>query len=162
MTAADVDAWLKRSKPGDVLVYARGPSLIQGAAAARIRALLDSEEVIALPQRRNAGGGFDYRVVRYRVRVVCDRRPAQCDAAMAAVLARLEEAAAAGDRCPSDAELGRALGGSADQVKWAIKKLRASKLIATRICATQANPRFRVVTICRTGAQTAAPADLPA
>lgn len=156
LTEADVNAWLKQAHQGDVLRYAVGPTLIQGAAAARIRQLIGSQDVVPLPQRRNAAGGFDYRVARNRVRVV-KQRPAKLDAGMAAVLAKLEEAADAKARCPSDAELGQALGGSADQVKWAIKKLRAARFIQTRVVATQAAPKFRVVTICRTGAETALP-----
>lgn len=156
LTGDQVDQWLKRARPGEVLVYAHGPSLIQGAAAARIRALIKSDDVIPLPQRRSADGGFDYRVVRNRVRTVRNA-PVRLDAGMRGVLDLLTEAAAQGRRCPSDADMGARLGGTPDQVKWAVRRLVAGKWIETRIVGTPRNSKFRVVRILSTGAETALP-----
>lgn len=156
LTAAQVDKWLKTARVGDVLRYAHGPCLVQGSAAARIRELIASEDVTALPQKRADDGGFDYRVVRNRVRVVRNV-PSVVDRGMAAVLQLLTEAADAKAPCPSDSDMGRQLGGTPDQVKWALRKLVAAKLVATRIVGTRRNPKFRVVTILATGAETAMP-----
>lgn len=158
MTADQVDAWLKAASVGDVLRYAHGPSLIQGAAAKRVRDAIDLGEVIPLPQKRCDDGGFDYRVVRNRVRVVRNV-PSALDAGMRAVLQLLTEAAELGRVAPSDSAMGAALGGTPDQVKWALRKLVAGKWIETRIQASPRNPKFRVVKICATGVQTAGPGD---
>lgn len=155
-TAADVDAWLDRAKQGDVLIYAHGPTLIQGAAAARIRKMIDDGDVVALPQRRCADGGFDYRVARNRARLVSQRAPV-CDPTMMRVLLEVQADAAAHRRCRSDAELGQATGLTADQVKWQLKKLEAGKFIARRTVGCRADPKFRVVKVVATGAETAMP-----
>lgn len=156
LTEADVDAWLRGSRQGDVLVYAHGPSLIQGAAAARVRVLIDSHEVIALPQRRAGDGGFDYRIARNRVRTVTERPPV-CDPHMMAVLLVLQDAAAAGERCPSDADMGARTGLSAEQVKWQLRKLQSGKFIQRRFVPIPGDPKYRVVKVVATGAETAMP-----
>lgn len=156
ITEADVDAWLSHARQGDVLVYAHGPSLIQGAAAARIRALIEARDVLALPQRRVADGGFDYRVVRHRVRVVTERAPV-CDPNMLAVLTELQDDAQRGRRCRSDDELGEATGLSANQVKWQLKKLEAAGMIERRTLHVAGDAKFRVVKVIATGMETRGP-----
>lgn len=161
LTVVQVERWLRSARQGDVLAYAHGPTLVQGDAAARIRKLIDSGEVIALPQRRADDGGFDYRVVRNRVRVVKPPRAVANDVlgnpAAQAIFDRLQLAVERAERCPSDAALATGAGCTIDQAKWQLKKLAGAGLIATRAVPTQVDPKFRVVTICATGAETALP-----
>lgn len=155
VTEADIDAWLKTAQVGDLFVYCHGPQLVQGAAAARVRALAAAGEVI--PHNKRADdGGLDFFVRRNRVRVVTHRAPV-CDPCMLAVLVVLQEAAQDGRRCPSDADLAQAVDLSADQVKWHLKKLEQARFIARRCAPTRGDNRFRVVKIIATGMETAGP-----
>jgi hypothetical protein len=155
-TAADVDAWLGSAKPGERLVYARGPQLVQGAAAALLRKLTDAGEVITHNRRDPATGLLEFIAVRNRVRLVTQRAPA-CDAHMMAVLLVVNDAALNGERCPSDAAIGDQTGLTADQAKWQLKKLADAKLIERRNVPTKSDSRFRVVRVVATGAETASP-----
>jgi hypothetical protein len=154
-TEADVLAWLDSARQGDRFIYAHGPSLIQGAAAALVGRLKDTGEIVP-HNKRSEDGGFDFIVIRNRVRTVTARPPV-CDPHMMAVLLVAQEAAAAGERCPSDAEIGARTALSADQVKWQLKKLEAGRFIARRFVPTAAEPKFRVVKVIATGAETAGP-----
>jgi hypothetical protein len=154
-TAADVEAWMKHAAPGDRMVYASGPTLVQGAAAALVRKLADAREV-ASHNRRNPDGVLEYVIIRNRVRVVTQRAPV-CNPLMMAVLIELQDDAQNHRRCRSDAELGEATGMTADQVKWQLKKLGEAKMIERRIVPTPGDLRFRVVKVLATGAETALP-----
>jgi hypothetical protein len=90
------------------------------------------------------------------VRVVTQRAPV-CDPNMLAVLVVIQDAAANGERCPSDAAIGAETGLTADQVKWQIKKLAAAKIIAKRVVAAPGDSRFRIVKVIATGAETRGP-----
>lgn len=155
ITATDVDAWLRSARPGESLVYAHGPQLVQGGAAARVTELTRTGEVT--PHHKRADdGGFDFIIRRNRVQAA--PRPPVCDPVMLSVLCVLQDAAAKGERCPSDAAIGEATDLTADQVKWQLKKLKASGFIACETVRTKADPRFRQVTVIATGAKTAGPA----
>lgn len=153
VTAADIDAWLKTAQPGEAFVYAHGPQLVQGGAAARVTELTAKGEVTP-HHKRASDGGFDFLIRRNRMQV---RRAPVCDPNMLAVLVVLQDAAANRERCPSDAEIGEATGLTADQVKWQLKKLEGAAFIIRRTVRAKADPRFRVVTVVATGASTAGP-----
>lgn len=153
--ASDVDAWLNRARPGETFIYCHGPQLVDGAAAARVRALVASGDVI--PHNRRADdGGLDFFVRRNRVRKVVARAPV-CDPHMMHVLLIVQSVAEQGERCPSDAQIGEAADISADQVKYALKKLEGAKMIARRTVPVAGDPKFRVIKVLATGAETASP-----
>lgn len=157
-TADEVDAWLKTARPGETFLYAHGPQLVQGGAAARVRDLTKKGDVTPHHQRA-PDGGFDFIVRR------CCRRPRSSaarepvvSAAMMAVLVAVQEDAQAARRCRSDSEIAAATRLTPDQVKWQLKKLEEAKFISRQtINVSRADPRFRVVTIIATGQSTLTP-----
>lgn len=153
-TAADVEAWLSRAKAGDRFVYATGPSLVRGAAAALVGKLRDAG-VVSPHNRRNDAGVLEYVIVRCAARKVV--RPPVCDPNMMALLVELQDDAQNHRRCRSDAELGNAIGLTADQVKGQLKKLEAARFIERRTVPIGSDPRFRIVRVIATGAETAGP-----
>jgi hypothetical protein len=156
-TAADVDAWLKIAEAGDTFVYAHGPQLVQGGAAARVGELHRSGDVT--PHHKRAGdGGFDFIVRRCAPKKRAPRPPV-CDPMMLAVLVELHDAAMNARRCPSDGAIAQAAGLTADQVKWLLRKLEQAKFITRQTVRTKADPRFRVITITATGQSTAGPVE---
>lgn len=157
LTVEQVEHWYKAARTGEVLVYAHGPSLIPGGAGARVRELIGTREAIPLPLVRAVDGGFDYRVARNRIRLVVDRRDSSLTPLAEAILERIEHAAAAGERCPSDSALGRAFNVTTDQAKWALRTLTQSGRIRTRMMPTRTEPRFRIVEVLASGKQTAGP-----
>lgn len=155
-TESDLEAWLKNARTGDRFVYARGPSLIQGAAAAKVKALRERGEISSHNQRNRVTGDLEYIVIRNRIRVEVLRAPV-CTPDMMAVLVELQDDAQNHRRCRSDAELADAAGITADQAKWQLKKLEAAKMIERRTVPAPGDPRFRVVRVVATGAETAGP-----
>lgn len=155
-TAADVDAWLEKAKPGDRFVYAKGPSLVHGAAAALVRKLQDAGEVSAHNRRDLVGGGLEFIIIRCRRRV--QPMAPVIHPLMMKVLVELQADAEAGRRCRSDDDLGRATDLTAGQVKWQLKKLEAAKMITRRTVPAKGDLRFRVITVLATGMSTAEPA----
>lgn len=154
VTADDVDAWLRIAQPGQTFIYCHGPQLVQGGAAARVRDLT-AEKSVTPHHKRTADGGFDFFIRRNRPPPV--HRAPVCDPVMIALLVELQDAAQGGRRCPTDAALGHAVGLTAPQVKWWLRKLEDSKFIRRRTVKTAADPRFRIVTIVATGQSTAEP-----
>jgi hypothetical protein len=156
-TAADVDAWFDIAKPGETFVYAHGPQLVQGGAAARVGFLTRAGDVTP-HHKRAADGGFDFIVRRTcRPRAAINRLPV-CTPHMITVLIAIQDDAQAGRRCRSDSEIAAAAGLSVGLVKWQMTKLEEARFIVRRIVATKADPRFRVITITATGQSTASPA----
>lgn len=160
---AAVERWLKSSRTGDQLVYAHGINLLDLELGQEMRRLHEAGEV-RLRQRRTDDGGIDFYVIRNRVRVQLPPRPRRqagpvMDPAMSAVFLRLKAEARQGLRCSSDKVLGETLGLTADQVKWAIRKLVAAELIRTRLVPTRCEPKYRVVSIVATGLETALPGE---
>ena len=159
LTLAAVDRWLGSAKQGETLTYAHGPSLVRGAAAEHLRRLEQQGEVI-LCQKRTDPGGFDYRAIRNRVRVVRARpvkprrtiEPLQRD-----LVVLLEASARQGRRCPSNPDLAQALGITVEQVKWEMRKAASAGLIRTRLVPAPGDPKFRVVAIVGSGLETAPP-----
>jgi hypothetical protein len=155
-TAADVDAWFDIARPGETFIYAHGPQLVQGGAAARVGFLTRAGDVTP-HHKRHADGGFDFIVRRTcRPRAAINREPV-CTPAMIMVLVAVQEDAQAARRCRSDSEIGAATGLTADQVKWQLKKLEEAKFIVRRSTASKAGLRFRVITVTATGQSTALP-----
>ncbi|HVM38319.1 MAG TPA: GntR family transcriptional regulator [Sphingomicrobium sp.] len=153
--------WLRSSKPGDRLTYAHGPYLVATELAARVRGLIDGEEVHHRRYRAD-DGAFDYVIIRNRVRVALPPRPRRdtaidLDAIMSGLFLLLKATARRGERCPSDSALAQALGVSRDQVKWALRKLVAAGLVASRVVPAAGDPKYRVVTVVATGRETALP-----
>jgi hypothetical protein len=155
LPAEQVERWLKSARVGDQLVYARGPSLIGGAAAELVRRLAREGAVYPFPRRFDEDCS-DYIVRLLRVRVVTQRPPA-IDQNMLAVLVVIQDAAAGGERCPSDAAIAAETGLTADQVKWQLKKLEAARMIIKRVVAARGDSRFRIVRVVATGAETRGP-----
>lgn len=155
-TESDLDAWLKTARTGDRFVYARGPSLVQGAAAAKVKKLRERGEVSAHNQRNRATNDLEYIVIRNRIRVELLRAPV-CTPDMLSVLVELQDDAQNHRRCRSDAEIADAAGMTVDQAKWQLKKLEAAKMIERRTVPAAGDPRFRVVRVVATGAETAGP-----
>jgi hypothetical protein len=137
-------------------IYAHGPQLVQGGAAARVKELPRPGNVTP-HHKRAADGGFDFLIRRNRVRAIV--RAPVCDPMMLAVLVVVQDAAANGERCPSDAEIGAATGLTASQAKWQLQKLEGASFIVRRTVWTKADPKFRVVTVVATGASTAGPVE---
>lgn len=160
LTLVQVERWFKAAAPGDRLVYAHGPQLVDGAAAARIRELATTEEVLPF-QRRHEDGGFDYVAMRSRVRIVRPSRTEAdlvlADGAANRIFLRLKEQARRGERCDSDAALAALAQVTTDQAKWRLRRLTSAGLISTRVVSVPTDPKYRVVTICATGCETALP-----
>lgn len=160
-TLADVEAWLKRAKVGDRLIYAHGPFLVRGAGAEYLFAL-GQQNVVFLYQKRAADGLTDYCAMRNRVRLIIDR-PAkvrtELTPVMNGLLMRLKAAARQGQRCPTNIELAEALGTTIEDAKWQMRKLASAGLIRTRLMPAPGEPKFRIVEIVATGHCTAAPGE---
>jgi hypothetical protein len=154
VTAADVDAWVASARPNETFIYAHGPQLVQGGAAARVSALHRSGDVT--PHQRRAGdGGFDFIVRRCQPRRAVSEPV--CTAMMMRVLVAIQEDAQAKRRCRSDSEIGAAADLSPAQVKWQLNKLEDARFITRRIVPARADPKFRVITVTATGQSTAMP-----
>lgn len=156
---AAVERWLKNSRAGDKLVYNHGHIMLDPLLAEKMDTLQAQGEV-CLTRKRTADGAFDYLAIRNRVRVVLARPSAVAailDAAMNALFLRLKASARLGERCPSDAALGTAIGITKPQVKWAMRKLVDAGLIHTRLIPTTTESKYRVVTIVESGLETRLP-----
>lgn len=162
LTAEQVERWLKRARTGEDLVYAHGPTLIDGAAAALVRRLAATKEAVPW-QRRVDDRTRDYLIRRNRVRVVRDMppEPPRVNAEMLIVLVELQDAAAGRRRCPSDAGIAARTGLDVRQVKYQMEKLRRDRLVETRIVPCKTDAKFRIVKIVATGMETAGPEDVP-
>lgn len=153
-TEADLAAWFRNAKSGDRFIYAKGPCLVQGAAAA-LAGRLAKDRAISTHNRRDASGTLEYLAIRCAP--LATVRPPVCDPNMMALLVELQDDAQNKRRCRSDAQLGLAIGLTADQVKGQLKKLEAARMIERRTVATPNDARFRIVRVIATGAETAGP-----
>lgn len=156
-TADDVRAWLKHSHAGDSLVYARGPSLVRGAAAALVGQLIDTGEVRS-HNRRAADGGLEFFIVRKAKRPAAIVAAPVFDPPMLAVLTVIQSVASMRQRCPSNQAIGEATVLSVGQVKWALEKLERAAAIKVTCAPVPGEPKFRVVEVVATGCRTAGPA----
>lgn len=154
-----IDKWLKSAAVGDRLIYAHGWTIVNDATGARLRQLQADGQVSLHHDRSDLDGAKDYLAIRRRVSVVSAPRAPKVahDPTMAAVLAKLKEAARKGLRCPSDRALGDMLGITADQVKWAMRKLVRDGRIHSEVRPVPGEARYRVVTIAADGLSTAEP-----
>jgi hypothetical protein len=164
-----LELWLSHAKRGDRLIYGQGPQLIRGDTADLLRNLAQLGHVALFQPRSTGRSGFDFIVEKRVARLssaelqrVRGRRPALAkssapyDDATILILAKLNRAAKKGERCPSNAELGRISSLSVPQVKWRMRKLTEDGKIRTRLvdCGPE---RIRVVTILVSGLTTAVP-----
>lgn len=160
MSEAGLDAWLRRARPGERLVYARGPYLLRCSAADHVRSLYQRRE-IDLHQRRATGCvGLEYLAVRLeRARTADAQREAPAsDEALDKILAIFRRETNFGRPASSDAQLARAVGlATAPQAAWRVAKLRKAGLIRTQVVTDDPEIK-RVVTIVATGRRTKAPA----
>ncbi|HVL30087.1 MAG TPA: hypothetical protein VM326_05155 [Sphingomicrobium sp.] len=161
ITLERLSEWLRSSRPGDRLTYAHGPYLVDTELAARVRGLIDGEEVHHRRYRAD-DGAFDYVIIRNRVRVALPPRPRRelpidLDPVMSGLFLRLKATARRGERCESDSALASALGVSRDQLAHRPLRLVAAGLVASRIVPASGDPKYRVVTIVATGRETAGP-----
>lgn len=154
LPVAQVNAWHRAAKPGERLIYAKGPQLLHGETTLRLRQLAECDAVHLFHRRSQDQAGFDYIAQRREDRVIKQQAP---DPQMMAVLLTFKSVAIAGGRCPTDAELAEAMGLAVSQVQWLIAKLKKARLITTRLVPSLDTPRFRIVTIVSTGQETAGP-----
>jgi hypothetical protein len=158
-TVHQLDDFVRRAEPDQRFVYCEAPDLIRGETSDRV-AELRRQGLVIPAQERRAGGGFRFLVVRtrYKPRPKADPvREALGDSATARILRRLERAAEAGERCPSDAELAEDCGlNTRNEAQWRVRKLAALGVIES-VVATERNVRTRVVTIVHSGKRTAPP-----
>lgn len=162
LTLAAVEEWLETARQGDRLIYAHGPTPVRGAAWQKMGLLQRSGDVILHNPR--SGDGFDFIAIRNRVRTVTERpcekpREAELSSLMHETLVILAAAARRGERCPSDQDLGLALGITTDQAKWQLRKLAAGGFIRTSVVPAPGDPRWRVVEIVGDGISTARPGE---
>jgi hypothetical protein len=163
LTLVAVEQWLETAKQGDRLIYAHGPTPVRGAAWQKMGLLQRSGDVILHNPRR--GTGFDYIAIRNRVRTVAERPRThsavgrELSSLMHEVLVILSAAARRGERCPSDHDLGLAMGITVDQAKWQLRKLAAAGFIRTSVVPAPGDPRWRIVEIIGEGISTARPGD---
>lgn len=147
---AEIDRWLKRSAPGEVLVYMRGPRPIHGETIERVRALAGEGRIEQLPQRRAEGCfGYEYRIERRGDSAVAKAmadKPA-FDGATRIIFEALERCVERGRRAYSNQELARIAGlATRAQAAWRVRKLEESGRLATSTEMTAEGP-WRVVTI---------------
>lgn len=152
-----LEAWLARARPGDRMIYARGPALDPRHAVAALVARWSAEgEVLTLKQR--IGGELAHMAQRARPRPAGAvparrlRRDAEFEETPAGRLfLHLARLANMGLPCPSNRELAEAAGlRDAEAARYLFNKLRAEG----RIAVVSTGER-RVVTIAETGARTA-------
>lgn len=164
LTCQEVEDWMKQARCGERLRYGQGRQLVRGATSALMRRLADAGDVHLFQPRSASGDGFDFLAVRNRIKVEVQHKAPRIQAGPAldpnssALLLKLKTVARLGDVCPSDKQLGLALGLTRDQVKWSLKKLVTADLVATRIEPTARHPKFRVVRIIASGRETKGPA----
>jgi hypothetical protein len=162
MPLAEVAGWFAAADVGHVLVYARGPFLVQGATSAFVRdkALAGLAHPTQEPIRECVGN-------LYKVKKLGEAKPPAApdpdclfgapDAAIETIFDLLERAAEQGRPCPSDAELARAAGlATRAQAQWRVTQLRKAGRIASAPVA-QPSDIGRVVTIVASGKHTLAP-----
>lgn len=162
--AEAVDAWVRAAKAGDEYLYAHCEMLPPlGAAAARVRWLVERGAVLAF-QRRAGPGYFDYVVRRSRIglgsagvivrptlRLIVDR-----DAEAALLLDLIGAAARAGRSCPSHRALAAAAGIPLARTRALQSCMEQEGTIQVeRVPAAWPEPVKRIVTIVATGERTA-------
>jgi len=150
-----IDAFVRAARPGDRLVYCEAPELIR-CETSRRAAELAQAGLVRTHQVRRQGGGFTFLIVRTGYKLPRELTPAEAalaDPFTAAVFAELQQAARAGRRCPSDAELARRSGlASRDQAQWRVRKLADAGLIESVVHYRRGVPA-RVVTILGGGGE---------
>lgn len=159
LTRAAAEAWLARARPGEQLVYARGPRLLQSDGVKALQDRFDEGEVtfttrriaaddIAYIAERLAGGSRPAPHQRF-----ARTAPPPDDAdEIAMLMATLRRLAAARRPCPTNRELGEMVGDiGPDRVAYLLRKLISARRIAVEALG---NGR-RVVTIIATGKRTA-------
>jgi hypothetical protein len=152
----EVARWLAAAQPRECLVYGRGQRLVRGETSTRLLEASLAGEVKLFQPRSREVAGFDYMAVKQEPKAAPPATP-QSDPQLLEVLNALKGAAQHGRRCPSDAELARAVGLDKSQVQWRVRKLEHAGLISTELHILSGGARFRVVTIASTGWSTAAP-----
>ena len=157
--AEALSAWAMHAGPGRGCVYARVARLPAGGVGERAR-LLSGNGLVTLRQRRHAPGSdlFDYAAVRTEkpfagVRLLDEERLSAFARELMDLLVRFADAARP---CPTDAELGGALGVKPSRVKSGFCELKQHGLVRLHASYRDHIP-LREVEIVETGARTVLP-----
>lgn len=156
-SAAQVEAWIRRAAPGQVLLYAEGPSVDGVEAAIVARSFADQGLVRLLPNVKVADFHYKYSLQRVAPAVSAAPPKPTIDRALAGtdegeMLRLIGEIADAGLPCPTNAELAEALHlRNGEAARYVLKKLAGRGLV--RVVR---DGEWRIVTIVETGASTAA------
>lgn len=158
---AELEAWFARARPGERRTYALGPVLDRGNAAVQLVRRWQAAGQVTFTEQLGANR------VRYRLIERTRPEPAppgastrrsrrQLDEAEA-LIAAIEDAARGKRPCPSNAELGLAIGASRDRAKYLLRQLVAAGRLAVWSLHS-GGETVRVVGITATGQTTALPA----
>lgn len=146
----ELDGWVERAAPGEVLVYMRGPRPIHGETLERVRVLAAEGRIEQLPQRRAEGCfGYEHRISRRLDPAVAKAMAGKpdFDGASKIIFEALQRCVERGRRAYSNRELARIAGlATRAQAAWRVRKLEESGRLATSTEMTAEGP-WRVVTI---------------
>jgi hypothetical protein len=158
LPVVQVAAWFNRASAGERLIYAHGPTLVQGETSAYVRDLALAGKADPV-QPRSPLGGFDY-VIQKRsspIEPPRGRREPQ-DEATETIYRAFASAAQQRARAPSNTELARRAGlATREQAAWRVKQLVQGERIRLASVTVGPDAGWRVVTIVATGRQTKLP-----
>ena len=169
LPVGEVDRWAKAAGAGARLIYAKGPTLLQGETSARVRRYSDSKQLMLFQRRAADCSGFEFLAIRTAEPIgrsagaaeLASTRRAEAsrfDEPTDLILRELRRSASFQQRCKTNAELARQAGLSTpQQASWRIAKLVEAGLIRIQTEASGPHAGWRVVTICQSGKRTAAP-----
>lgn len=175
VTLDQLEAWLRAARPGDWLVYQRGPWMVHDAVTRRVGALAQAGLVNpAQPPAAERPGCRDFKAQRTSVPLpgagtrggaagVAMAPPEPADDKMPELLKILRRLANVGKRCPTDTELARLVGlPTRHAVAWRMRKAEQSGAIRIDTILTGPEAGWRTVTIAASGRATEPPPSLRA
>ena len=159
LTPEAVERWATSARPGDRVVYARGPRLVRTAGVEAMSKLSDDGEVILNWRRKSPGVGewlatrrAEPERVEPRHRLLNQHAPEPERDELTRTLVVLKRLALGGRPCPTNREIAKLADlNSADQAAYQLRKAISAKLIRVDTDSTD----YRVVTILSTGRKTA-------
>lgn len=156
-TVDDLDAFVRRARPGESFVYCEAPDLIRGETSLRVAALT-GDGLVRPHHVRRQGGGWEWFVVRTGKGLPKKKSAAEqalSDPFTETIYRAIKRAANFGDPCPSLAQMARIAGlDTRPQAAWRFRKLINAGLIESEIVYDKGVPG-RIVTVVESGRKTA-------
>lgn len=143
----DAETWIRSARPGERLLYGQGLRLVRGETSEMLRDAQQSGDVLLFQPRSSDGVRFDFVAIKRLTERSRQMAGRTADPALRLIFRRLQRAALAGERCPSDRMLGALTGLRIPQVQWRLQKLINDGKIRSRTEWCPGEPRFRIVSI---------------